>query len=221
MSIKENINKIKENINSINKKNGEVTLVAVTKTVDIDKASQVMAEGITCLGENRVQEFLRKYEALGNKAEFHLIGHLQTNKVKYVVGKCKLIHSVDSLKILNEIEKQCKKLDVIQDILLQVNVSKEESKYGLEKEDVINIIKFNEENKNVKIKGLMTIAPFNENIEEIRWVFKGLYQQYIDIKQKTFYNTCMEFISMGMSNDYIVAIEEGANMVRLGSSIFR
>ena len=221
MSIKSNIKKIEQEIGKIDKKNGAVTLVAVTKTVDIDKAIEVINENVFDLGENRVQEFLRKYEQLEKKASFHLIGHLQTNKVKYVVGKCKLIHSVDSIKLLNEIEKQCKIANVEQDILLQVDISKEQSKYGINKNDVIKLIEINENNKHVKIKGLMTMAPFNEKTEEIRWVFKQLYEQFIDIREKTFYNTCMKSISMGMSNDYKIAIEEGANIVRIGSNIFR
>jgi len=221
MSILSNIEDIKNNIQNIKKKNGKVQLVAVTKMVDINKASEVIEYGITDIGENRVQEFLHKYEELEGKVNFHLIGHLQTNKVKYIIGKCRLIHSVDSLKLLNEIEKECKKANYTQDILIQVNISHEESKYGMAKEEVAALILENEKNSYVKIKGLMTIAPYAKNVEEVRWVFKELYQLYIDIQSKTFYNTSMEFVSMGMSNDYKIAIEEGANIIRIGSSIFK
>jgi len=221
MSISKNIEDIKNNIRNIKKKNGDVQLVAVTKMVDINKAIEVIDCGVSDIGENRVQEFLNKYEILKEKVNFHLIGHLQSNKVKYIVGKCKLIHSVDSLKLLNEIEKECKKFNKTQDILIQVNISNEESKYGISKEEAMTLILVNEKNSFTKIKGLMTIAPYTKNVEEIRWVFKELYQLYIDIQPKTFYNTSMEFISMGMSNDYKIAIEEGANIIRVGSSIFK
>jgi len=221
MSILNNIEDIRNNIHNIKKKNGEVQLVAVTKMVDIDKAIEVINCGVRDIGENRVQEFLNKYELLKEKVNFHLIGHLQSNKVKYIVGKCKLIHSVDSLKLLSEIEKECKKANKIQEVLIQVNISNEESKYGVSKKEAMTLILENEKNSFTKIKGLMTIAPYTKNVEEIRWVFKELYQLYIDIQPKTFYNTSMEFISMGMSNDYKIAIEEGANIIRIGSSIFK
>ncbi|MBN2851905.1 MAG: YggS family pyridoxal phosphate-dependent enzyme [Clostridia bacterium] len=221
MSIRENLKQIRNEIASIQKKNGEVLIVAVTKTVDIDTAEAAITEGVTDVGENRVQELLLKYESLNQKAAFHLIGHLQTNKVKYIIGKCKLIHSVDSLKLLQEIERQCAKQNMPQDILIQVDIAMETTKFGATLDEVHEMIAENEKNSFVKIKGLMTMAPLTENEEEIRKVFKKLYEVYIDIKGKTFYNTCMELISMGMSNDYKIAIEEGANIVRIGSKIFK
>lgn len=220
MSIAKNIEKLQQHIDNISPKNGKVSIIAVTKMVDVDKANQAIDAGMKFLGENRVQEFLNKYEKLTNNASFHLIGHLQTNKIKYLIGKCQLIHSVDSLKLLQEIEKQCAKKQLEQQILIQVNIAKEESKFGISVTDLISIINANEFNKWVKIKGLMTIAPFEENTEDTRWVFRRLNELYIDIKGKTFYNTDMEFLSMGMSNDYQIAIEEGANMIRIGSKIF-
>ncbi len=220
MSIAKNIEKLQKNIENLPERNGKVSIIAVTKMVDIAKAKQVIDAGLNILGENRVQEFLNKYEKLNNYASFHLIGHLQTNKIKYLIGKCQLIHSVDSVKLLQEIEKQCVKKQCEQQILIQVNISNEESKFGISEKDLISIINTNESNEWVKIKGLMTIAPFEENSEDIRWVFRRLNELYIDIKGKTFYNTDMEFLSMGMSNDYQIAIEEGANMIRIGSKIF-
>ncbi len=220
MSIANNIEKLKLHVAKLPEKNGRISIVAVTKMVDISKAKQVIDGGIKLLGENRVQEYLNKYEKLSSMASFHLIGHLQTNKIKYLVGKCQLIHSVDSLKLLQEIEKQCAKVQIEQQILIQVNIAKEESKFGIGEDELMAIIKENESNEWVKIKGLMTIAPYEENVEDIRWVFRRLNELYIDIKEKTFYNTDMEFLSMGMSNDYQVAIEEGANMIRIGSKIF-
>lgn len=220
MSITKNIEKLILDVASLPKKNGQVLIIAVTKMVGISEAKQAIDAGIKLLGENRVQEYLNKYEKLSSVASIHLIGHLQTNKIKYLIGKCQLIHSVDSFKLLKEIEKQCAKTNLEQHILIQVNVAKEESKFGIEVDELMAIINENENNKWVKIKGLMTVAPNEKNIEDTRWVFRRLNELYIDIKEKTFYNTDMEFLSMGMSNDYQVAIEEGANIIRIGSKIF-
>lgn len=198
----------------------DVSLVAVSKTVGTEEIQQAIDHGCNIFGENRVQSFIEKYDYFHNQVDFHLIGHLQTNKVKFVVGKAKLIHSIDSIRLLDEIERRAKAADVIQDILIQVDVSKEESKFGVTEEELLEIIEHNEENKNVKIKGLMTMAPFVDNPEEIRWVFRKLRDIFVDIGSKTFYNTNMEYTSMGMSGDFTVAIEEGANIIRVGSRIF-
>ncbi|MCD6323474.1 MAG: YggS family pyridoxal phosphate-dependent enzyme [Clostridiales bacterium] len=198
----------------------DITLVAVSKTVGIEEIKQAMNHGCGIFGENRVQAFIEKYEYFGEKADFHLIGHLQTNKVKNIIGKAKLIHSVDSIRLLDEIEHRAKAANVVQDILIQVNVSGEESKFGASEEGLLNLIKHNESNSNVKIKGLMTMAPFVDDPEEIRWVFRKLRDIFIDIGGKTFYNTDMRYTSMGMSGDFTVAIEEGADIIRVGSKIF-
>lgn len=223
--IGENINKLKAEINRACDKVGrnpdEILIVAVSKTVGIDEIEEAIKQGCTNFGENRVNDFVEKYEYFCGRADFHMIGHLQTNKVKNIVGKAKLIHSVDSIRLLKEIEKRAVAAGVEQDILIQIDVSGEESKFGASSSELIEMIVMNENHKKVKIKGLMTMAPFTANAEETRWVFKQLNKIFIDTKKKTFYNTSMEYTSMGMSNDFIVAIEEGADIIRVGSRIFR
>ena len=219
-----NIEKLKEEIavacSRCGRNPDDITLVAVSKTVGTEEIQQAINYGCRVFGENRVQAFLEKYEYLGEEADFHLIGHLQTNKVKNIIGKAKLIHSVDSIRLLDELEHRAEVVNVVQDILIQVDVSGEESKFGVSEDELLKLIKHNEGNSNVKIKGLMTMAPFVENPEEIRWVFRKLRDIFIDIAGKTFYNTDMEYTSMGMSGDFAVAIEEGADIIRVGSKIF-
>ncbi|MCK5757852.1 MAG: YggS family pyridoxal phosphate-dependent enzyme [Clostridiales bacterium] len=219
-----NIEKLREEIaaacSRCGRKPDDITLVAVSKTVGTEEIQQATNYGCRVFGENRVQAFLEKYEYFGEEVDFHLIGHLQTNKVKNIIGKVKLIHSVDSIRLLDEIEHRAKAANVVQDILIQVDVSGEESKFGASEDELLRLIKHNEGNSNVKIKGLMTMAPFVENSEEIRWVFRKLRDIFIDIAGKTFYNTDMEYTSMGMSGDFAVAIEEGADIIRVGSKIF-
>ncbi len=219
-----NIEKLREEIAEACSRSGrkpeDITLVAVSKTVGTEEIQQATNYGCRVFGENRVQAFLEKYEYFGEEVDFHLIGHLQTNKVKNIIGKAKLIHSVDSIRLLDEIEHRAKMANVVQDILIQVDVSGEESKFGASEEELLGLIKHNEGNSNVKIRGLMTMAPFVENPEEIRWVFRKLRDIFIDISGKTFYNTDMRYTSMGMSGDFTVAIEEGADIIRVGSKIF-
>ncbi|MDX1357700.1 MAG: YggS family pyridoxal phosphate-dependent enzyme [Clostridia bacterium] len=198
----------------------EIVLVAVSKTVGTDEIQEAIDCGCRVFGENRVQDFIAKYDYFKGSVDFHMIGHLQTNKVKYLVGKAKLIHSVDSIRLLEEIEKRAAAAGVVQDVLIQVDVSGEESKFGASIEELNSIIELNESNSHVKIKGLMTMAPFVENPEEVRWIFRKLRDVFIDIGCKTFYNTDMEYTSMGMSQDFAVAIEEGADIIRVGSRIF-
>ena len=171
-------------------------------------------------GENKVQELVDKYENVSTPVNWHLIGHLQTNKVKYIVDKACLIHSVDSLKLAKEIEKEAVKKNVIANILVQVNVANEDSKFGLESGEVFDLVESISKLSNIKIKGLMTIAPFVENPEENRGYFRQLKQLSLDIKSKNIDNVDMSILSMGMTNDYEVAIEEGATMVRVGTGIF-
>lgn len=223
-SICENYNSVLSRIRNACEKVGrnprEVTLVAVSKTVGIDEMNLAMQCGCLDFGENRVQDFLKKHEVFEGRARFHMIGHLQTNKVRNIVGKASLIHSVDSMRLLEEIEHRAGIVNVVQDILIQVDVSGEESKFGAAYDEMMEMIKANENNRNVRIRGLMTMAPYDEDPEKVRWVFRKLKALQVDTRSKTFYNTSMEYTSMGMSNDFEVAVEEGADIVRVGSSIF-
>lgn len=199
---------------------GEIEIVAVSKTVGADKIKEAMDCGCTVFGENRVQAFLEKYELFKDSAKFHMIGHLQTNKVRKIVGKAALIHSVDSMRLLDEIQHRASLAGVVQDILIQMDISGEDSKFGASAGEMIRMIESNEKNENVRIRGLMTMAPYVKNPEEIRWVFRKLREMLVDSGRKTFYNTSMEYTSMGMSNDYEIAVEEGADILRIGSGIF-
>lgn len=223
--IQENIEEIKQNIQQSAQKCGrdtsEITLLAVTKTVDIDKIVEAIEYNITDVGENKPQELARKYDAIGDKVRWHLIGSLQTNKVKYIIDKVDMIHSLDRIALCEEIQKRAEKIDRNIDCLVQVNISKEDTKHGLDKEDVIDFIKnVSEKYKNIRIKGLMTMAPFTDNKEEIRNVFKELKELSLKIDKLNIPNVSMGKLSMGMSNDYEIAIEEGSSIVRVGTSIF-
>ena len=224
MSIKDNIISIKQNIENIKKESNrqeEVNLMAVTKTVDVDKVLEAIDAGITDIGENKPQELARKYEVIGDKVRYHLIGTLQTNKVKYIIDKAYMIHSLDRIALCEEIQKRAEKIDKVINCLVQVNISKEESKHGLEEELVIDFIKDVSTNyKNIHIKGLMTMAPFIDDEDEIRKVFKSLKNLSLQIKDLNLPNIEMDTLSMGMSHDYKIAIEEGATIIRVGTSIF-
>jgi len=163
---------------------------------------------------------VKKYDIIGNKANYHMIGHLQTNKVKTIIDKVSLIHSLDRLSLAKELNKRAKRDDIILDTLIQVNVAEEESKYGIKLDDVIPFLEKILKYDNVKVKGLMTIAPYVEDPEEIRWVFRELRRLSEVIKDKGYANVEMEILSMGMTNDYQVAIEEGSNMIRIGTGLF-
>lgn len=198
----------------------DVTLIAVSKTKPVDMLQEVYDTGIRNFGENKVQEMCDKYEVLPKDIKWHMIGHLQTNKVKYLMGKTCLIHSVDSLKLAMEIEKQAAKHGIIVNILIEVNIANEETKFGLAKEEVIALVKEVAALEHVKIQGLMTIAPYVENPEDNRLYFRQIKQLSVDINNQNIDNVSMNILSMGMSGDYMVAIEEGATMVRVGTSIF-
>jgi len=202
------------------RKPSDITVVAVTKTVPADRIREAIALGITDVGENRVQELCEKYDIIGGGCRWHLIGHLQTNKVKYVIDKVSMIHSADSLELLSEIQKRAAKGDRIVETLLQVNVSGEESKFGISPADVPDFLRKAAAFKNIKVKGLMTIAPLVDDPEEVRGIFRGLHKIFIDIKKENIDNIDMAYLSMGMSGDFEVAIEEGANIIRIGSAIF-
>lgn len=198
----------------------EVTLVAVSKTKPISMLQEAYDGGARDFGENKVQELCEKSNLLPGDIRWHMIGHLQRNKVKQVLPHTVLIHSVDSLRLAEQIETEAAKLGMTKDILLEVNVAEEESKYGFHLDETQSAIEKIAAFPHLKIKGLMTIAPFVENPEENRPVFKKLYEFYVDMGRKNIDNVSMSVLSMGMTGDYEVAIEEGATMIRVGTGIF-
>ena len=198
----------------------EVTLIAVSKTKPVEMLQTIYDAGSRDFGENKVQEMCDKIEQLPTDIRWHMIGHLQTNKVKYIVGRVSLIHSVDSLHLAQEIEKQAAKLDVIVPILIEVNIAEEESKFGIHKEETISLVREVATLPHIRIQGLMTIAPYVENPEDNRTYFRGIKQLSVDIARENIDNVSMDCLSMGMTGDYEVAIEEGATMVRVGTGIF-
>ena len=222
--LKENLQKVEERIAAACMRAGrrreDVTLIAVSKTKPVDMLREAYDLGIRVFGENKVQELTEKYDRLPEDIRWHMIGHLQTNKVKYIVGKTELIHSVDSLNLAEMIEKESQKHGCVTDILVEVNVAEEESKFGLRMEEVIPFIEKIVQYPHINVRGLMTIAPFVENPEENRTIFADLHKLYVDIKEKNIDNGTVSILSMGMTNDYEVAIEEGATMVRIGTGIF-
>lgn len=179
-----------------------------------------MELGLVDIGENRVQEMMEKFNIIGDKAKYHMIGHLQTNKVRDLIEKVVLIHSLDRMSLVKELNKRAKMNNLIMDVLIQVNVSEEESKHGLKIEEVVPFIEKILDYKNIKIKGLMTMAPHLEDPEEVRWVFRDLKKLSESIKTKKYKGVDMDILSMGMTNDYEIAIEEGSNMIRLGRGLF-
>ncbi len=221
--IKENLEKVQKQIEEAenNSKYGQkVTLVAVSKTHPAEDIQEAYDAGIRDFGENKVQELMTKIDVLPADIRWHLIGHLQRNKVKQIIGKTYLIHSVDSLRLAEEIDKESKKAGVVTSILVEVNISGEESKFGTDREEAIRLIEAVSKLKNIKIKGLMTIAPQTDDPEDVRGYFAALKELSIDIERRNIDNISMDFLSMGMSGDFIVAINEGANIVRVGTSIF-
>lgn len=220
----ENLKKVEDNVDAACRKAGrsrdEVTLIAVSKTKPVEMLSTIYNQGIRDFGENKVQEMCDKMEQLPSDIRWHMIGHLQTNKVKYIVGHTTLIHSVDSLHLAKEIEKQAEKKDVTVDILVEVNIAEEESKFGIHKEETYELVRQIAALPHVHICGLMTIAPYAENPEDNRMYFRGIRQLSVDIAEQNIDNVDMDVLSMGMTGDYMVAIEEGATMVRVGTGIF-
>ena len=198
----------------------EVTLIAVSKTKPVEMLKEAYDAGARVFGENKVQEIVDKYDQMPSDVQWHMIGHLQRNKVKYLVGKVDCIHSVDSIRLARQIETESAKKDVITKILIEVNVAEEESKFGISLEEVEDIVKEISKYPHIRIEGLMTIAPYTDNPEENRQVFANLHKVYVDIKHKNIDNVNMNVLSMGMTGDYEVAIEEGSTMVRVGTGIF-
>lgn len=214
------VKKVEEACKRVGRDPKEVTVIAVSKTKPLSNVVELQQHGVMDFGENKVQELCSKYEEIEKPVRWHLIGHLQTNKVKYIVDKVELIHSVDSLKLAKQISKEAIKKNVTIPILIQVNVAHEESKFGLDQEAVTEFILEVSKLPNVHINGLMTIAPFVDDPEDNRKYFRELKQLFIDIDSKNFDNVDMSVLSMGMTNDYEVAIEEGATMIRVGTAIF-
>ena len=225
MSIRSNVEAVQEKIaraaQAAGRKPEDVTLIAVTKTVDSEAARQVMQAGVLEFGENRVQSFLDKYEVLKDEPNWHIIGHLQTNKVKYIVGKVKLIHSVDSVHLAEEISKKAQSLGICQDVLFQFNISGEASKSGATKEEAQGIFEELAKLPGISVKGLMTMAPLLAEDYEIRKTFSGLRELSEKISGMGYPNASMDYLSMGMSGDFEAAISEGANLVRIGSALFK
>lgn len=222
--IQDNINRIEEKINKAlvraGREDEKVELIAVTKTLDIDRINEAIDAGIMNIGENRVQEFEQKYDFLKDKVACHMIGHFQTNKVKYLIGKTRLVHSLDRISLVKELDKRSKQNDIITEALIQVNIAEEETKFGLKQEEVLPFIEKVLEYKNIRVRGLMTIAPHTDDEKVLRNVFKTLSNLKRDISRRNYENLSMDYLSMGMSNDFELAIEEGSNMVRIGSGIF-
>lgn len=222
--ITENINQVRENIKKACQRSGrdpqEVTLITVSKTKPVSMLEEAYQAGSRDFGENKVQELMDKYPKLPSDIRWHMIGHLQRNKVKYIIGKAALIHSVDSLRLAEEISNQAGKKNVQAEILVEVNVAQEESKFGISQEETMQLVEDISRLPHILVKGLMTIAPFVANPEDNRNYFRQIRKLSVDINRKNIDNVNMSVLSMGMTGDYMVAIEEGATMVRVGTGIF-
>ncbi len=198
---------------------GDVTLIAVTKTHPPEMINEAIDLGVTDIGENKVQEILDKFDKV-KPVRWHLIGHLQTNKVKYIIDKVSLIHSVDSVKLMDEIERQAEKHNVTMEILIQVNITGEETKFGIQPEELDTLLMHAGGLKHVKVVGLMTILAKLDTDVAKRLHFNNIFNRFVDISSKKYDNVVMKYLSMGMSGDYEIAVECGSNMVRVGSAIF-
>jgi pyridoxal phosphate enzyme (YggS family) len=224
MSTAENLKTVMDRIASAAKRAGRtpssVGLVVVTKTVDVEKIREATAAGASILGENRVQEAKEKIEKLGQIAHWHLIGHLQTNKAKYAVKLFGLIHSVDNLELAKELDKQAAKINKVQDVLIEVNIAGEAAKAGVAMDGAASLIREAAKLKNISIKGLMTMPPYSENPEDSRPYFRELRKLAAGIRKEDIPGVSLQELSMGMSGDFEVAVEEGATMVRVGTAIF-
>ena len=222
--LKENLYQVQENMKEACRRSGraesDVTLIAVSKTKPLPMLEEVYSLGIRDFGENKVQELVDKAEQLPDDIRWHMIGHLQRNKVKYIVDKVYMIHSVDSLRLAEEISKEAVKRGIIVNILIEVKVAGEESKFGVTPEDTPGLVQEISHLPGILVRGLMTIAPFVENAEDNRIFFSALKKLYVDITNKNIDNVRMDYLSMGMTGDYEVAIEEGASFVRVGTGIF-
>ena len=224
MSITESLSIVEKNIvdacKRVGRERDEVKLIAVSKTQPVEAIREAIEYGINSFGENRVQELREKMEIIKDSIDWHLIGHLQTNKVKYVVGKVSLIHSLENIRLAEAIDKEAKKHNIIVDVLVEVNIAKEDTKFGVKPEEVESFIREVSKFKNINIRGLMTVAPYTDISEENRKYFKQLKKIMVDLNSKNIHNVNMNVLSMGMTGDYEIAIEEGATLVRVGTGIF-
>ena len=222
--LKENFDEIEQRIQTAcdrsHRDRKDVTLVAVSKTKPVEMLQEAYDFGTRVFGENYVQEIVEKYDALPHDINWHMIGHLQRNKVKYIIDKVDLIHSVDSFRLAESIEKEAAKRGIIADILLEVNVAKEESKFGLMPEEVLDFVDQISGFSHICVRGLMTSAPNVKNPEENRVFFRKLKNLSVDIESKKADNINVSILSMGMTNDFEIAIEEGSTMVRVGTGLF-
>ena len=222
--ITENLEQVRKNIDEACRMAGrdpkEVTLIAVSKTKPVSMLKEAYDAGARCFGENKVQEIMDKHPQLPEDIQWHMIGHLQRNKVKYIVDKVSMIHSVDSLRLAQTIEQEAAKHNVCVPVLLEVNVAQEESKFGLKMDEVLPLIDTIADFPHIKVQGLMTIAPYVENAEDNRDFFRQLKKLSVDIEAKNINNVSMSVLSMGMTGDYQVAVQEGATIVRVGTGIF-
>lgn len=221
----ENLKAVREKIAEAAVRSGrnpeEIKLMAVTKTVEPEYINYAISQGVDLIGENKVQEFMSKKEFLNlEKCLAHLIGHLQTNKVKKIVGEVSMIQSLDSLHLAEEISNRSKALGIVTDVLVEVNIGGEDCKTGLEMSKLEELIYAAAEMPGIKVKGLMTVPPFSEDSEQARGFFKNMYKLFIDMRSKKIDNISMDILSMGMSGDYCQAVEEGSTLVRVGSAIF-
>lgn len=222
--VRENLETVEANIRkacaNAGRSRDEVTLIAVSKTKPVSMLMEAYDSGIRIFGENKVQEMCDKYEQMPKDIQWHMIGHLQRNKVKYIIDKAALIHSVDSLRLAETIQEEAAKHQVVMPILVEVNVAMEETKFGTSLAEAMELVEQISHFPNIRIEGLMTIAPFVEDSEENRKYFRALKKLAVDINNKNIDNVHVRILSMGMTNDYMVAIEEGATMVRVGTGIF-
>ena len=220
----ENLQQVNANIKkacaAVGRAPSEITLVAVSKTKPVSMLQEGYDAGARVFGENKVQEIMDKYDQLPSDIQWHMIGHLQRNKVKYIIDKVAMIHSVDSLRLAQTIEQEAAKKELVMPILLEVNVAEEDTKFGLKVEEVLPLLEQISSFSHIQVKGLMTIAPFVENPEENREVFRTLKKLSVDISAKNINNVTMSVLSMGMTGDYQVAVQEGSTMVRVGTGIF-
>lgn len=212
--------KVEEACRRAGRSRDEVTLIAVSKTKPVEMLREVYDAGAREFGENKPQELKEKYPQLPEDIKWHMIGHLQTNKIKYIIDKACLIHSVDSVHLAEAISQEAQKRGLVMPVLVEVNVAKEDTKFGIMPEDTEEFVRKISVLPGIRVQGLMTIAPFTEDAEENRIYFAGLRKLFVDIKEKNIDNVNMCDLSMGMTGDYEVAIEEGATMVRVGTGIF-
>ena len=222
--IKENLEEVEARITRACERSGrersEVTLISVSKTKPAEMLQEAYDAGSRDFGENKPQEIREKYPQLPTDIRWHMIGHLQRNKIKYIIDKVCMIHSVDSIRLAEAIDEEAKKHGIVMPVLIEVNAAEEESKFGVHLDEVESLIRQISELSNIQVQGLMTIAPFTENAEDNRIYFRKLRNLYVDIKDKNIDNVNMCNLSMGMTGDYEVAVEEGATMVRVGTGIF-